>query len=479
MRQGLRLGIDARDVRRPGVWDGRVTVNYTVSDGDLNWSDTVMLRVAPVLTHHHLQRAERIISLDPAPGPNLNRELRTAIAAAELRDPLFTLTEMGNDPWIQDFFEPGYSSIPGLQGPISIRILIRSFQLGREVGRKVFTSLQGTGVGAIQGRDFTGWQGIDSMGNLETIPPHASNGTHYPAGRIIVGGDPSSGAQPMSLPFLQAQEIQDPIILDTAWLAVGHVDEFMQFLPSNNERGWVIMVADPLQGTRILRNASAQGHQNTKFTRSVGREGVTGEMIGQVLNREDFIGANEECARRIEANLDILRNYTSIEEKDMHRLPLLYHHKEDTMEVNTSQIDSDATSQHQTENEASQQQSGPTSAVKNVVLVAGQSEHTTSLRRRQNSWLGKYVAFIPGMINGIVVTDKDIIVPKPFSPVVDSEDLFETAAIAAYGKVGFTVRFVDSWAYHRSEGELHCGTNTFRETNWPWWKTRAGNATQS
>ncbi|KAI8711039.1 Arginine deiminase type-3 [Fusarium sp. LHS14.1] len=64
LRAGLELGIDARDVRRPGGWNGRVTVQFTIHDGSNEASDTVALRVAPVLTHRHLQLARQLLTVD-------------------------------------------------------------------------------------------------------------------------------------------------------------------------------------------------------------------------------------------------------------------------------------------------------------------------------------------------------------------------------------------------------------------------------
>lgn len=56
LRAGLQLGLDGRDVIREG-WDGRITV----ADGDRTSVDEVKLRTAPVLTQHHLQRAEQAL----------------------------------------------------------------------------------------------------------------------------------------------------------------------------------------------------------------------------------------------------------------------------------------------------------------------------------------------------------------------------------------------------------------------------------
>ncbi|KAG8413023.1 hypothetical protein J3458_013444 [Metarhizium acridum] len=79
LREGLTLGIDARDTRRPGGWDGRVLVEFKVTDGSRSSSDKVMLRVAPVLTHHHLQPVERVfVTKQP-----LREEMTKAIASIE------------------------------------------------------------------------------------------------------------------------------------------------------------------------------------------------------------------------------------------------------------------------------------------------------------------------------------------------------------------------------------------------------------
>lgn len=63
LRAGLQLGLDGRDVIRED-WDGRITVKFTVTDGDRTSTDEVMLRTAPVLTQHHLQRAEQALVVD-------------------------------------------------------------------------------------------------------------------------------------------------------------------------------------------------------------------------------------------------------------------------------------------------------------------------------------------------------------------------------------------------------------------------------
>jgi hypothetical protein len=55
--RGLILGIDARDTRRPGMWDGRVQVSFRVQQGDEISTDDIELRCSS--TRAQLSRPSR------------------------------------------------------------------------------------------------------------------------------------------------------------------------------------------------------------------------------------------------------------------------------------------------------------------------------------------------------------------------------------------------------------------------------------
>lgn len=56
----------------------------------------------------------------------------------------------------------------------------------------------------------------------------------------------------------------------------------------------------------------------------------------------------------------------------------------------------------------------------------------------------------------------------------DTVDLFEAAIALAARHLGLGWRFVDSWSYHLTFGEIHCGTNALRTPSFagvsPWWE---------
>ncbi|KAI9147629.1 Protein-arginine deiminase type-1 [Paramyrothecium foliicola] len=463
LKKGLELGVDARDVRRPGGWDGRVTLRFTVTDRKgKQATDDVSLRVAPILTHHHAQLAEKVLATNATHGygPQVQfvKDLTDNAIQAGIEEPVFVFSEP--DIWTQDFFEPGYTSFPGPDGPIVLRVMIRSAQFNRPSGRQVFTDLRSDTVGAVQHHTNRSGDTLDSTGNLETVPPYKHNGKSYPAGRVIMGH--YADTSPVILPFLQAQELQDPIRLDTEWLMVGHVDEFVQFLPADSKRGWVMMVDDPTLGLEILQKASRDGHGGVKAISRGSRAYDAGNClsqntIDQELQKTDFIRLNEEAARRIENNINILKEETGITDGEIFRVPALFSKYEEHMgcnrfENNTSEVRR-SSSHHE---------------VVSILEAAGGSP--ASLLRRQTNWEEQLVAHWPGTINGIPLSESFYLAPNPWGPVVNGKDILAEAVTAAYAKANYNVTYMDDWfSHHVGMGEIHCGSNTFRSTSQPWW----------
>ncbi|PIO24667.1 hypothetical protein AB205_0028810 [Aquarana catesbeiana] len=81
---------------------------------------------------------------------------------------------------------------------------------------------------------------LDSFGNLEVSPPVTVRGKNYPLGRILIGSSfPTTSGRRMTKvvrDFLHAQRVQPPIELFSDWLFVGHVDEFLTFVPAPNQK---------------------------------------------------------------------------------------------------------------------------------------------------------------------------------------------------------------------------------------------------
>ncbi|USP81278.1 uncharacterized protein yc1106_08552 [Curvularia clavata] len=456
LREGLVLGIDGRDTRRPKGWDGRALVTFDVKSSNSTSSDSVMLRVAPVLTHTHLDTVEQVLGAkgNETDSPLLvrfNEQLKKAVNESGLEEDLY-LFNVSDDIWVQDFMEPGFASMPGPCGPISLRIMIRSPQDERVAGRQLFEYYRDTGIGAVQQLGGTLDQ-INSGGNIETIPPYEFNGTSWPAGRLVIG---NHGQQRNFLvPFFQAQETQDPLLLDTDWLLAGHVDEVLQFIPADSERGWVVMVNDPTAGVKMLQDikASGQGSQpvysrkndtspapcDNDDCQTVPVESTT---INEILANADLMSIQKYCADRIEKNLRILKEATGVTDDEIIRLPAMF--KRFDLGSFPGNFSDDSTNNFT-----------------NALVDAPINSSDTF----------KFGAMWPNLVNGLVMSGFDTyIAPNPWGPLVNGTDILAAKAKEQYGRLGMDVIFIDDWnTHHSGNGEVHCGTNSVREMDVEWY----------
>ncbi|KAG7142110.1 Protein-arginine deiminase type-4 like protein [Verticillium longisporum] len=392
------------------------------------------------------------------------QNLEKSVAAAGLKDPVY-LMENG-DIWTQDYFETGYASIPGPDGPVVIRILIRSAQWYRPGGIEVFERLRSDSVGAVQ--ELVDGDTIDSMGNLETIPPYTHNGKSYPAGRIIMGA--WDGVKPLIFSFLEAQGFQAPLALDTSWLYVGHVDEFLQFLPADNKRGWILMADDPHAGLELLKRASRNGHGGV---RAVSRSPMPGDYdclpiqtVDQILALADLATITDNVAARIEGNLATLKRETGLTDAEIFRVPATFYPVD-----RTSFTCGNSTGNATLAVRDNKLLKGGPAARAQSIVDAALPPSAKGIVRRQTSFGQQVSALFPGAINGIVLTNHSVLAPNPWGPVIDGVDIIAEAVTAAYARASFKVAYMDNWfSHHMRLGEVHCGSNTWRDTSTPWWE---------
>ncbi|MFF5477143.1 protein-arginine deiminase domain-containing protein [Streptomyces sp. NPDC012935] len=480
LRSGVEFGVEATDVVRDSAkWDGRAVIRLTVTSGQTSTSDAVTLRVAPLLTQHHLQNTQQVmVSKVQGDGPDsrLQREFVTAlekeVKKAGITTPLVTFEKYA-DRWAQDFVEPAYVSMTGPGGKRHVmRVMLRSAQPDRDAGRELFEKVRGRDIGVVQVTDRAepdDWS-LNSMGNLETVPPYRHGGRSFPAGRIIMGERKDSGARPSKVmrTMLKSQGLQDPLLLDTSWLGVGHVDEFVQFLPADTPRGWRIGVADPQAGLRLLRDAKRDGHGTTKMFSVPGRADTPApkETIDQALASRHLVADNEMASRRIAANLEILKRETGVTAGEIVRVPALYTRDSEALTSDGQEV-----------------------PVPRLTRMGAGSDLVESLKDNgQQKWLAENPAgsraaapatvttsaYVPGAVNGVLLGRDRYLAPRQWGPVVNGKDIFTEAATAVYREVGLKVSYIDDWyTYHLGMGEVHCGTNTLRDASASWWRLSA------
>lgn len=451
LRNGISLAMDGRElVTDAAVWDGSVKVVFEVTDKNQTARDVVALKQAPVLLHHHLQRAEVVLSSAAGDNQTIGSAWQShfveGVQDAVAGEVPVVLLNQSTDIWAQDFLEPGYASMPGPDGPISIRILLRSAQSTRDAGRQVFSQLRSAGIGGFQpgsGSGF-GFEEINSGGNIETIPPYTSReGKRWPNGRVIMGAHFGTKPAESMVKFLQSQNAQSPLFLETGWLAVGHVDEMVQFLPSNTSLGFTVAIADTASAVSLLRNANSSGHGDTPLVSYTG-DATPDELalfldpsllhnttISSVLADPAFHATQAYAQKYVDQNLALLLGEIPLRDEDILRVPTLF---KDVTYPWPNTLD-------------------------------GHPRRLALPHPGERQLKG----MLPQAINGLVLNGK-YIAPKQWGPVVEGRDIFAEAVEEVYGRAGMRVEWVDDYmSHHVRGGEVHCGTNALREMG-GWWE---------
>jgi hypothetical protein len=178
------------------------------------------------------------------------------------------------DPWAQDEMEIGYCFAPHA----SMHVVLHC-KRSRGLDGFVSSELPGPNMGIFDGLNDPSVpqdpdHPINSVhygGNLEATPPVALATPALPAGsagpavkahraapfgKILLGDCAARKVDNDYRNFLIAQHIQPVLPVDTSWLDVGHVDEFISFVPDNSPKGFKMLFASVKAMNVLLKEAS-------------------------------------------------------------------------------------------------------------------------------------------------------------------------------------------------------------------------------
>ncbi|KAM6172196.1 protein-arginine deiminase type-1 [Erethizon dorsatum] len=377
------------------------------------FTDTVAFRVAPwIMTPNTQPPVELYVcSVTDAHGSNEKFLDDMAYLALKANCKLVVCprVENRNDRWIQDEIEFGYVEAPHKSFPVV-------FDSPRNRGLKDFPykKILGPDFGYVT-REllFSGASSLDSFGNLDVSPPVTVGNTEYPLGRILIGGSfPKSSGRRMAKvvrDFLVAQQVQAPLELYSDWLSVGHVDEFLSFVPTSDPKGFRMLLASPRACLKLFQEKKEEGYgEAAQFDglRHKAKRSIN-EMLADKHLRSDSIHV-QKC---IDWNREVLKRELGLVEGDIIDIPQLFFLK------------------------------------------------------------GAYAkAFFPDMVN-MVVLGKYLGIPKPYGPVINGRCCLEEQVRALLEPLGLHCIFIDDYlSYHQLQGEVHCGTNVRRKPfAFKWW----------
>ncbi|XP_038147148.1 protein-arginine deiminase type-2 isoform X2 [Cyprinodon tularosa] len=402
-------------------FDGLVTINLSLVRTSRKgvpetpvFTDKVVFRVSPwIMTPNTLQPQEVFIC-STSDNYQFLKGMQDLVDRSGHKLKILQEYKNRGDRWIQDELEFGYVDSPYHRFPVVL-------DSPRDGDLDYFP------YGDLLGRDFgyvkreaqrDAVSSLDSFGNLEVSPPVTVNGKKYPLGRILIGvafPTTTNGRNMTQVvqDFLWAQKVQEPVALYSDWLVVGHVDEFMTFVPAPDRKGFRLLLASPHAGYKIFKKLQNDGHGQAKIF-----EGLKDEKpvtVDKILSDDRLRLQNEYVQDCIDWNRDVLKKELGLDEEDIIDLPILF-----------------------------------------KLVTKGKQERA--------------VAYYPDMVN-MIVLGKHLGIPKPFGPKVNGRCVLEAKMCSLMEGLGLTCTFIDDFAsYHKLLGEVHCGSNVRRKPfDFKWW----------
>jgi protein-arginine deiminase len=313
-------------------FSGLVSVELLMTEDSEPISATrVLFRVAPWIMVSNVQRARRVFMCQMRDGTNADALATVANIAKAAKVEFVKVPPALNrgDRWIQDELEIGYS-----QAPHKTLGVVLDSPRNRELDAFPERLIAPDFGWVTRGDDGEPTNSLESFGNLEVSPPVTVGDRHYPLGRILFGGaHPAGGGRRMMKlvsDFLYAQQVQAPVELYSDWLAVGHVDEFMSFVPAPTDaqggRGFRLLLASPAFAWRLLTETQQAGHGNLPWLTGKQRFGgaPSDVTVDEVLADDRLREANLHYQRCVDWNRAVLMRELGLTEADIIDLPVLF-----------------------------------------------------------------------------------------------------------------------------------------------------------
>uniref|UniRef100_A0AAV2M7D4 Protein-arginine deiminase n=1 Tax=Knipowitschia caucasica TaxID=637954 RepID=A0AAV2M7D4_KNICA len=378
------------------------------------FTDTVMFRVAPWIMTPNTLRPLEVFVCSTKDNYKFLKDMKRLVERSGSKLNICYESMNRGDRWIQDELEFGYIDSPHHSFPV-----VLDSPRDRELNDFPYHVLLGPDFGYVtrvpHRKDVSS---LDSFGNLEVSPPVTVNGKDYPLGRIIIGVAFPTASKGRNMTqvvqdFLWAQTVQEPVALYSDWLEVGHVDEFMSFVPAKDRKGFRLLLASPDAGYKLFKKLQNDGYGEAKLFEDIPDE--TPISVNEILADKQFEAENNYVQSCIDWNRDVLKKELGLEDEDIIDLPILFK------------------------------------------LVDDNDQY-------------RALAYYPDMVN-MIVLGKHLGIPKPFGPKVNGTCALEQEMVSLMGGLGLSCTFIDDFAsYHKQHGEVHCGSNVRRAPfEFKWW----------
>ncbi|MBY0430777.1 MAG: protein-arginine deiminase domain-containing protein [Rhodospirillales bacterium] len=344
--------------------------------------------------------------------------------------------------------------------------------------------------------------GQDGGGNYLVTPPLKN----FPFGRIVYGDKDDKLCRAGA--FLRAQRVQQPIVVDTTWLSVGHVDEIMSFAPGQQGE-CKLMLASPRVALALLWSAASEGALPPKKALEMAQGWPDLTKLQQSLNEIypiDFNSAVEKTIPHFQVTgidddkFDVSGQngamvlwatdnglqaavkglYGNLEDKDFVKIKY-FQEKNPVLSRNLNKNFIKISIPAKLFLEINGKTWLPVMSETQKILdtirqtlmdsLCLQDTDITEIPAMFRKQRGQFLS--PDSVNMLVINTGNqlhCVVPKPFGPVLNNTYIFEEYIADCLDRLGLKAIFLADFEFSQSEGEIHCGSNQVPQPRKrPWW----------
>jgi protein-arginine deiminase len=259
------LGVEAKQFADRN-WNGTVNLKATAqNNGQEIASTTIQMGVSPwMLAPNTAPVTEVVVSDRGAANSEFISQLKQAVEPTGAQVKII----QGDRTWMQDTQKNGYVQLPENSEIRHFNVAIKSnsepdknqpAKSPQDRNLKVFK------IGTRRNEDPVS-QWSDGYGNLQVTPPIPG----HPMGRVYYGNSGNASFNPEVLDFIQAQRIQGPPVdIDTSWLLTRQVDEIINFIPTQTPGKYVMAIASPEAGVKLLEELEGRGYGDVTINRGL------------------------------------------------------------------------------------------------------------------------------------------------------------------------------------------------------------------
>jgi len=259
------LGVEAKQFADRN-WNGTVNLKATaLNNGQEIASTTIQMGVSPwMIAPNTAPVTEVQVSDRGAVNSEFISQLKQAVEPTGAKVKII----QGDRTWMQDTQKNGYVQLPEKSEIRQFNVALKSNsepEKNPPVKSTQDRDLKVVKIGNPRSLDPVS-QWSDGYGNLQVTPPIPG----HPMGRVYYGNSGNASFNPEVLDFIQAQRIQGPPVdIDTSWLLTRQVDEIINFIPTQTPGQYVMAIASPEAGVKLLEELEGRGYGDVAINRGL------------------------------------------------------------------------------------------------------------------------------------------------------------------------------------------------------------------